>query len=79
MSLNASTSDWAFYVTGIVLLLLGVAFIMLPLLARSGAFSNLKIPWILLYTYNKNGFFFATSPILIIVSVISIIVSIIRR
>lgn len=79
MSLNPANSDWAFYLTGAFFIMLGIAFIILPLLARSGALSNVKIPWILLYTYNKNGFFFATSPILIIISIIGILFSVLRR
>jgi hypothetical protein len=79
MSLNTTGSDWTFYLVGAMMVVLGVSFILIPLLARSGTFSNIKIPWILLYTYNKNGFFFATSPILIIVSIAGILLSILRR
>lgn len=79
MNLNPGNSDMTFYLTGAFFVVLGVAFIVLPLLAKSGALSSLKIPWIFLYTYNKNGFFFATSPILIVVSIIGILLSVFRR
>lgn len=73
MSANSST----FYWTGIMLVLLGIAFIMIPLLGRS--LSNVKIPWLILYTYNKGGVFFATSPILIIISLVGFLVAFLRR
>jgi hypothetical protein len=63
--------------TGILFVLLGIAFILIPLLGRS--LSNVKIPWIILYTYNRGGVFFATSPILIIISVIGFLVAFLRR
>lgn len=32
-----------------------------------------KVPWIILYVYRRDGFVFVTSPILIIISVISLL------
>ncbi|MDG6905284.1 MAG: hypothetical protein JRN20_05800 [Nitrososphaerota archaeon] len=72
-----SSNSSAFYLTGILFVLLGIAFILIPLLGRS--LSNVKIPWIILYTYNRGGVFFATSPILIIISVIGFLVAFLRR
>jgi membrane associated rhomboid family serine protease len=77
--MSGNSSDWTFYLTGFVLLLLGIAFILVPLLGRSGALSNVKIPWFILYTYNKGGVFFATSPILILISLVGFLVALLRR
>jgi hypothetical protein len=74
-----TSNDWLFYFVGVALVLLGIAFILIPILARSGMFSGFKIPSIILYTYNKDGFYFATSPLLIIISAISILIFLIRR
>ncbi len=71
--------DWSFYLLGAVLVLLGVAFFILPTLARSGLFSNVKIPWIILYVYKKDSFYFVTSPLLILISIASLIIFALRR
>lgn len=72
-----SASSTSFYAIGILLVLLGIAFILIPLAGRS--LSNVKIPWIILYTYNSGGFYFATSPILIIISLVGILAAIFHR
>jgi hypothetical protein len=47
---------------------------MLPFIARH--LPNLeKLPWILIWVYRKNGFYFVTSPLLIILSIISIVLN----
>ena len=79
MSQNSSLSNWAFYSIGFIFLLLAIAFFLIPIVSRSGTISGLKIPWIILYVYNKGGFYFATSPILLIISVISIGVFLLRK
>lgn len=64
--------DWerAFIILGITLVLMGFALILVPIIVKVFPSVNLeKIPWILLYVYRKNGFFFATSPILIIIGI----------
>jgi hypothetical protein len=76
---QSSFPSLGFYLVGIVLVLLGIAFILIPMLGSSGILSNTRIPWIVLYVYNKNGFYFATSPILLIVSLLSIVVFLARR
>jgi hypothetical protein len=73
------SSDWSFYLIGAVLVMLGIAFFLLPTLARSGVFSNVRIPWIILYVYNKDGFYFVTSPLLILLSIIGLVVFALRR
>ena len=80
MSQNASLSgNWVFYSLGAFFLLLGVAFFLIPILARSGSLSGVKMPWIILYVYQNNGFYFATSPLLIIISIAGIILAMLRR
>ncbi|GEM_PF-696252 len=71
------SSDWSFYVIGLLLVLLGIAFILVPLLGRSVAAGNVKIPWLILYVYNKGGF--VTSPLLVIISLIGILIALIIR
>ncbi len=63
---------------GVMLLLLGVILIAIPFLAKVVPSLD-KIPPIILWVYKKDGFYFATSPILIIISLISIILFLLRR
>jgi len=62
---------------GILLILLGVVFVALPYLSR--VVDVEKIPWIILYVYRRDGFTFATSPILLFLSVLSLILAYARR
>ena len=62
---------------GILLILLGVVFVALPYLSR--AVDVEKIPWIILYVYRRDGFTFATSPILLLISALSLILAYARR
>jgi hypothetical protein len=71
--------DFFFYSIGLLFLIIAIAFFLIPVLSRSGAFAGLKIPWIILYTYNRDGFYFATSPLLIIISVIGLLLFLLRR
>jgi len=55
---------------GILFILIGIAFVLIPIVARLIPEVNLeKIPWILLYVYRTENFVFATSPLLIIISI----------
>jgi len=64
-------------VIGALFIVLGVIFVALPYLSR---YIDLdKIPWILLYVYRRDGFTFATSPILLIISVVSLVLAYLRR
>jgi len=38
-----------------------------------------KVPWIILWVYRRDGFFFATSPLLIIISAVSLLLSLYGR
>jgi hypothetical protein len=57
---------------GILLMLLGALLFLTPiLLEQLPSLSNL--PWILLYIYRCDSFVFVTSPLLLIISVISLL------
>jgi len=59
---------------GLILIASGIILVMLPFIARH--LPNLeKLPWILIWVYRKNGFYFVTSPLLIILSIISILLN----
>ena len=59
---------------GWILILLGTILVALPYLSR--LIPNVeKIPWIILYVYKRDGFYFATSPILILLSILSFILN----
>jgi len=63
--------DKLFTVFGSVFILIGVALVLIPVIVRLIPQIELeKIPWIILYVYRKDNFLFATSPILIIISII---------
>ncbi len=64
-------------VIGVMFIILGVIFLALPYLGR---YVNLeRIPWIILWVYRRDGFTFATSLILLIISVVSLILAYLRR
>lgn len=53
------------------MIILGAIFVALPYLSR--VFPGVdRIPWIILYVYKRDGFYFATSPILILLSLITL-------
>jgi hypothetical protein len=66
-----------FSLLGITLILLGVVFLALPYIGR--VIDVDKIPWIIIWVYRSDGFTFATSPILLLVSVISLRARYFRR
>ena len=63
---------------GVMMILLGVLFVAIPYIVRYAPEIE-KLPPILLYVYRRDGFYFATSPILIIVSIVWVLVSFLRR
>ena len=63
---------------GWILILLGIIFVAMPYIARVVPDID-RIPWWILWVYRSDGFYFATSPILIFISIISIILNMIRR
>jgi cell division protein FtsX len=66
-----------FTVLGLILMLLGAILLLLPLILRYLPEIE-KLPSIILYVYRKGNFIFVTSPILIIISLISIIYYLIK-
>ena len=64
---------------GVFFVLLGLAFIVAPLIVKHlPSISLERIPWILLWVYRKDDFWFATSPILIIAGIAYILWTLIR-
>jgi len=62
--------DIHFTSLGILLILIGIAFVLIPIMAKLIPEVDLeKIPWFLLYVYRRDNFVFATSPLLIIISI----------
>jgi len=65
-------------VLGIMLMILGALLFIAPLLLERIP-SLERIPWIILYVYRRDGFVFVTSPILIIISVLSLLWGVLTR
>jgi hypothetical protein len=63
-----------FTVMGLILILSGLVLVLLPIVARHIPSLD-RMPWILIWVYRKDGFYFVTSPLLIIISLVSIIVN----
>ena len=63
---------------GWILIILGVIFVALPYISR--IIPNIeRIPWWILWVYRSNGFTFATSPLLIFISILSLLLNLLRR
>ncbi len=62
----------------LVLIACGLILVALPFVIRSMP-SLEKVPWIILWVYRRDGFFFATSPLLIIVSAVSLLIGLYGR
>jgi hypothetical protein len=74
--------DWErpFTIFGISLIIIGFVLIILPNMLKYIARVDLeKIPWFLLYVYKKDNFVFATSPILIIIGITSLLWAFLHR
>ena len=67
-----------FTTLGLVLIACGLILVALPFVIRSMP-SLEKVPWIILWVYRRDGFFFATSPLLIIISAVSLLLSLYGR
>jgi len=63
-----------FTTLGLVLITCGLILVALPFVMRSMP-SLKKVPWIILWVYRGDGFFFATSPLLIMISAVSLLIS----
>ncbi|MGP3667843.1 MAG: hypothetical protein ACKD6N_04805 [Candidatus Bathyarchaeota archaeon] len=67
------SSEKLFIGLGFFLILLGIVFIVVPIIAKYLPSIRLEhVPWILLWVYRKDNFWIATSPILIIAGIIYI-------
>jgi len=67
-----------FQVLGIMLMVLGALLFIAPILIEK--IPSLEgIPWIILYVYRKDGFVFVTSPLLIMISIVSLLWWILTR
>lgn len=62
---------------GAALILVGIAFVLLPIVGRYVDLSS--IPSWLIYVYRSDGFYFVTSPLLIAVSIAAIIFYMLAR
>ncbi len=64
------TTDYSmFTLLGILLIVLGALALLLPYLLQTDLLERLEeLPPILVYVYHRDGFYFATSPLLILVS-----------
>ncbi|MCX6654599.1 MAG: hypothetical protein NTY03_05700 [Candidatus Bathyarchaeota archaeon] len=62
---------------GVLLILLGVIFVALPYISR--VVDVEKIHWIILYVYRRDGFTFVTSPILLFLSTLYLILAYARH
>ncbi len=67
-----------FTTLGLVLIACGLILVALPFVIRSMP-SLEKVPWIILWVYRRDGFFFATSPLLIMISAVSLLISLYGR
>lgn len=67
-----------FTVLGLLLIISGVILVALPLLARHLP-SLERLPWILVWVYRRDGFYFITSPLLVIVSIVSLVLHLLGR
>lgn len=61
-----------FMMIGLIFILIGLLLVALPFLAKTAP-SLEKLPPILWYVYRSDGFYFATSPILILISIASLL------
>ncbi len=62
----------SFTTLGLILIFSGLLLVLLPFLARYIPSLD-NVPWILIWVYRRDGFYFATSPLLIILSVLSLL------
>ncbi|MEM3088409.1 MAG: hypothetical protein QXP20_04780 [Candidatus Bathyarchaeia archaeon] len=75
-----ASSEWYYPFTwiGLIMIVLGILFILIPFIVKYAPAIE-KLPPILVYVYRHNNFYFATSPILIIVSILSILAFLFSR
>jgi hypothetical protein len=59
------------------LILVGVALVLLPVIGKYVDFS--QVPSWLIYIYHSDGFYFVTSPFLILLSLVALVVYLLTR
>ncbi|MEM4202379.1 MAG: hypothetical protein QW786_04145 [Candidatus Hadarchaeum sp.] len=62
---------------GVAFILIGIALVLIPIIGNYIDLS--RVPWWIIYVYRSDGFVFVTSPILLIISAVSIIIAILTR
>lgn len=62
---------------GVAFILIGIALVLIPIIGNYIDLS--KVPWWIIYIYRSDGLVFVTSPILLIISAVSIIIAILAR
>lgn len=67
-----------FTTMGLILILSGIILVALPFITRHLP-SLEKLPWIIVWVYRRDGFYFVTSPLLIILSLVSIFFNLFLR
>ncbi|MEJ2242346.1 MAG: DUF2905 domain-containing protein [Candidatus Bathyarchaeota archaeon] len=65
-------------ILGLILIISGILLVLLPLIAQHIPSLD-KIPWILIWTYKTDNFVFVTSPLLIIITLISLIINYVKH
>jgi hypothetical protein len=67
-----------FTTLGLILIVSGLLLVLLPLLARYLPSLD-QVPWLLIWVYRRDGFIFVTSPLLILLSLLSLIAQLYGR
>jgi hypothetical protein len=67
-----------FTLLGLALILSGFVLVLIPFIARYLP-SLKRLPWFILWVYRSDGFFFATSPLLIALSLVWVILNLFLR
>ncbi len=67
-----------FTALGLLLIVSGLVLVLLPFIARHLPSLD-RLPWIIVWVYRRDGFYFVTSPLLIIISLVSIIMNFFGR
>ncbi len=67
-----------FTILGLILIVSGLLLVLLPFLVRYLPSLD-QVPWLLIWVYRRDGFIFVTSPLLIILSLLSLIAQLYGR
>jgi hypothetical protein len=65
-------------ILGILFLVLGAFLLLLPFVEKLTPSLD-RLPWFLVYVYKRGDFFFVTSPVLIVLSLLSLLLYIVDR